>query len=206
MNKYDPPIPPNHTKPKTLEYILATEDFPALQAFVDANYDPPVSLDPWSEVAFSHIHEYMSCDGLNARAALNKLYMDVLVSLQDKEDDYEEHEPITCHTCGTTIYNSDPCALDRQGNHLCERCSAGLVEVFYMKYHRDGVYFDLLVADIPPEEVVTLHVQVGPACTVAGITIPARIEERRYDKTNLPGFVELYEGSYRYVPGKRIKF
>lgn len=209
MKKYDPPIPPNHhTKPKTLEYILSTEDFSALQAFVNANYEPPVSLDSWSHVAFSHIHEYMSCDGLSAKEALDNLYMDVLVSLQDQEDDarFEEDERTTCTTCGTTIYNSDPCFFDREGNTICEHCSTGLVEVFYMKYHEDGVYFDMLCAAIPPEEVVTLYVEVGPKCTVAGVEIPARIEERRYDKTNLPDFVELYEGTHRYVLGKRIAF
>lgn len=96
MNKYDPPIPlKHHPKPKTLDYILQTEDFPALQSFVDTTYEPPVSLDSWSHVAFSRIHEYMSCDGLSAQQALNKLYMDVHVSLQDKEDDArfeEEYE------------------------------------------------------------------------------------------------------------------
>lgn len=211
MNKYDPPIPlKHHPKPKTLDYILQTEDFPALQSFVDTTYEPPVSLDSWSHVAFSRIHEYMSCDGLSAQQALNKLYMDVLVSLQDKEDDarFEEEyeEPTTCRTCNTSIYNSDPYAFDREGNHLCERCSAGLVEVFYMKYHNNGVYFDILCASIPPEDVATLYVEVAPACTVVEVEIPAAVEERRYDKTNLPDFVELYEGTYRYVPGKRIKF
>lgn len=100
MNKYKAVIPlKHHSRPKSLEYILATEDFSALQAFVEANYDPPVSLEPWSEVAFSRTHEYMSCDGLSAQQAVNKLYMDVLVSLQDQEDDarfeedYEEPPP-----------------------------------------------------------------------------------------------------------------
>lgn len=77
MNKYSAVIPPNHhPKPKTLDYILATEDFSALQAYVNDNYDPPVSLDQWSEVAFSRIHEYVSCDGLTVKKAVDKLYMD----------------------------------------------------------------------------------------------------------------------------------
>ncbi len=118
---------------------------------------------------------------------------------------YEENgENITCHTCSTIIYDSDPYSFDRQGNQLCETCCTGLVEVLYAKYHNDGIYFDVLPAAIPPEEVVTL--QVAPKSMIIGAPKPAVIEERRYDKTNLPDFVELYEGTYRYVPGKRIKF
>ena len=64
----------------------------------------------------------------------------------------------------------------------------------------------MLCASIPPEEVVTLYVEVAPKCLVVGVEIPATIEERRYDSTNLPDFVELHEGTYRYVPGKRIAF
>lgn len=77
MNKYKAVIPlKHHSRPKSLEYILATEDFSALQTYINNNYDPPVSLDQWSEVAFSRIHEYVSCDGLTVKKAVDKLYMD----------------------------------------------------------------------------------------------------------------------------------
>ena len=125
----------------------------------------------------------------------------------DYEDYYEEEEErITCATCGTTIYPSDPCSWDRQGNALCETCAAGLVEVRYAHYHSDGKHFDTCVASIPPEDVVTLYLEIYPKRIVAGITLQPYVSTRQYDKTNLPVFVELYEGSYRYVPGKRIKF
>lgn len=119
--------------------------------------------------------------------------------------EYEASEE-TCHTCGTLIYDSDPSSCDREDNPICEKCASALAPVYYMKYHSDGVHFDVLAASIPLEEVVTLQLETFPKCVVVGVQFPAYISTRRYDATNLPDFVELYEGTYRYVPGKRIKF
>lgn len=125
---------------------------------------------------------------------------------EEDEDTYEDEEHIACTKCGVTIYDHEPCMWTREGDTLCEHCSAGLVEVRYAHYHEDGVHFDTCVAHVPADEVVTLYLQIYLKTVVAGITLPPYISTRRYDATNLPDFVEFHAGAYRYVPGRKVKF
>jgi len=122
----------------------------------------------------------------------------------DDEDD--EEEVVTCTACNKIIPSAKPVFWDREGGAICAHCSTGLVEVRYACYHEDGVHFDTCIASIPPDDVVTLCLETYPERTVAGITLSAVVSTRHYDSKNLPNFVELYEGTYRYVPGKRIAF
>lgn len=114
----------------------------------------------------------------------------------DYEDDlvYEDEESNTCHICGQDIYYADECEFDRDGNAVCFDCTADMSLVRYVEL--GGFVSSIMVPKA--ESVTLLHEE-----EIEKFKLPIY---KSYDSTNLPDFVELYEGTYRYVPGKHIKF